>query len=142
MTGATAFNSAATTASVNVSHIGTAAQSANRSTGRMGGIMSKAAGGLAFVGQTAGAAATALGGAALAATGLGLKFNASMEQSKVAFTNLLGNADAAQSMLDKLYDVAAHTPFEFPQLTQATQRLLGFGMTAKDVIPTMTAIGG
>jgi tape measure domain-containing protein len=141
MTGATAFNSAATTASVNVSHIGTAAQSANRSTGRMGGIMSKAAGGLAFVGQTAGAAATALGGAALAATGLGLKFNASMEQSKVAFTNLLGNADAAQSMLDKLYDVAAHTPFEFPQLTQATQRLLGFGMAAKDVIPTMTAIG-
>jgi tape measure domain-containing protein len=141
MTGATAFNSAAATASVNISHIGTASQQASRHTGRMGGIMSKAAGALSIVGQAAGAAGAAIAGAAVAATGMGLKFNASMEQSTVAFTNLLGNADKAKAMLDELYEVAAHTPFEFPQLTQSTQRLLGFGMAAKDVIPTMKAIG-
>jgi tape measure domain-containing protein len=72
---------------------------------------------------------------------MGVKFDAGMEQSKVAFTNLLGNADSAQKMLDNLYGIAAKTPFDFPQLRDSTQRLLGFGMAAKNVVPTMTAIG-
>lgn len=83
----------------------------------------------------------ALGAATAGAVKVGIQFNANMEQSKVAFTNLLGSADEAQGMLDRLYDVAAKTPFEFPQLVQSTQRLLGFGMAAKDVEPTMRAVG-
>jgi tape measure domain-containing protein len=85
--------------------------------------------------------ALGLGGVAAAAVGFGLKFNASMEQSQVAFTNLLGSGAKAHAMLDQLYALAAKTPFEFPELVKSTQMLLGFGMAADKVVPTMKAIG-
>jgi tape measure domain-containing protein len=106
----------------------------NRSSGRLKGAM----GAIGSVAMGVGAAA---GAAGVAATAMGLKFNASMEQSRVAFTNLLGSGERAEAMLDRLYNLAKQTPFEFPQLTQASQKLLGFGMAAKDVIPSMRTIG-
>jgi tape measure domain-containing protein len=139
--GAAAFNSAATSAAASVRGIGTASQDASKHTGRFGSVMDKAAGPIGAIAGLASNAAVGLGAAGVAAAGMGLKFNAGMEQSQVAFTNLLGSSDAAEKMLDTLYKTAANTPFEFPQLTQATQRLLGFGMSAKDVVPTMTAVG-
>lgn len=141
MLGAAAFSSAANAAAASVERIGTAGDTATTGSSKLGTAMSKAQGPLMAIGR-----GTAMLGGALAAAGgaaglMGLKFNAGMEQSRVAFTNLLGSGEEAQAMLDRLYGIAAKTPFEFPQLTQSTQRLLGFGMAAKDVIPTMTAIG-
>jgi tape measure domain-containing protein len=139
--GAAAFNSAATSAAASVRGIGTASQDASKHTGKFGSVMDKAAGPIGAIAGLATNAAVGLGAAGLAAAGMGIKFNAGMEQSQVAFTNLLGSSDKAEAMLSTLYKTAANTPFEFPQLTQATQRLLGFGMAADDVIPTMTAVG-
>lgn len=141
MLGASAFTASAKGAASAVRGIGDAADSTTKKGGKLDSALTSAGGALAGVWRVAGQAGIALGVAGGAAVGMGLKFNAGMEQSRVAFTNLLGNADDAQAMLDKLYTVAAKTPFEFPQLTSATQRLLGFGMAAKDVIPTMTAVG-
>src|SRR2546423_11251129 len=67
--------------------------------------------------------------------------NANMEQSRVAFAGLLGSGQAADSMLRKLWSFAAATPFEFPQLVQSSQQLLGMGFAARDVIPVLTAVG-
>jgi tape measure domain-containing protein len=66
---------------------------------------------------------------------------AAMEQSQVAFTGLLGSSQAATAMLKQLWNFAATTPFEFPDLVQDTQMLMGMGVAAKDVIPWMKAIG-
>lgn len=68
-------------------------------------------------------------------------FNAMMEQSTVAFTGLLGSGEAASKMLSDLQQFAAATPFEFPELVTASQRLIGVGIAAQNVIPWMTAIG-
>jgi tape measure domain-containing protein len=141
MLGASAFTASAKGAASSVRGIGAAADSTSKSGGRLSGALDKAGGALGGVWTLAGRAGVALGAAGVAAAGVGLKFNAGMEQSKVAFTNLLGNSSEAQAMLDRLYKIAAKTPFEFPQLTQATQRLLGFGMAADKVVPTMTAVG-
>lgn len=68
-------------------------------------------------------------------------FNADMEQARIAFTTFLGSADAAAYFVDQLAKFAAETPFEFPQVQAAAKRFLAFGWAAKDVIPTLEAVG-
>ncbi len=64
-----------------------------------------------------------------------------MEQAEIGFTTMLGSAQRARSFLDELQDFAARTPFEFPDLVTASQRLLALGFEARDVVPVMTSIG-
>jgi tape measure domain-containing protein len=83
-------------------------------------------------------------GAGIALGALGLKAvqaSAAMEQSRVAFTTMLGSAQAANSFIRDLQKFAANTPFEFVGLQASAKQLLAFGFNAKSVIPTMTAIG-
>lgn len=87
---------------------------------------------------------TAFAGVTAAAAGLGIigiKLAADMEQTRIAFTTMLGSAEAARSLLDELQQFAAATPFEFPQLTTASRKLLAFGFTAKQIIPMLTSVG-
>lgn len=86
------------------------------------------------------AGAAAAGFAASVAT-TGIQFDALKEQSQVAFTTMLGSGQAAQSMLNELQAFAQKTPFEFPDLIRASQRLMAMGISAQDVIPTLTAVG-
>lgn len=71
----------------------------------------------------------------------GMSFNAMMEQSTIAFTTILGDGGKAKSLLDDLAKFAAATPFEFPELVDASKKLLAFGFDAKSIIPTMTRLG-
>lgn len=63
------------------------------------------------------------------------------EQTKVAMTNMLGSAQLASKFLDDLSDFAAKTPFQFDDLTNAAQKLMGMGFAAESIIPTMTSVG-
>lgn len=67
--------------------------------------------------------------------------NAAMEQTKIAFTGMLGSGTAAQAMLDRLEQFAAATPFEFPELAQDARLLVAMGFAANDVIPIMRNVG-
>jgi tape measure domain-containing protein len=68
-------------------------------------------------------------------------FNASLEQSQTSFGVMLGSGAKAQSFLESLQSFALATPFEFPQLVSASQRMLAFGFSAAQVIPLLTDIG-
>ena len=70
-----------------------------------------------------------------------LKYNSSLEQDNIAFTTMLGSAEAAKTFMGDIQQLAADTPFELPQLTDASKKMLAFGFAAKDVIPTLTSIG-
>jgi tape measure domain-containing protein len=70
-----------------------------------------------------------------------LSGNASMEQTRTAFVQLLGSSKAADDELQKLSAFAASTPFEFPELADSTQKLLAFQIPLKDTQPLLTAIG-
>ena len=72
---------------------------------------------------------------------IGIAFNAMQEQARIAFTTMLGSGTRAGQMLNQLKDFAARTPFEFPDLVRATQRMMAYGFAAQEVLPTLTAIG-
>ena len=88
--------------------------------------------------------AVALAAAAAAAGAAGIamiKSAANMEQNTIAFKNMLGSGEAATRMLEELEQFAAHTPFEFPGLVDASRKLLAFGFAAEEILPMMTAMG-
>lgn len=108
--------------------------------GGLTGILSKAGpAGLAIAGVTA--AVAGLGAALGAAGDKFIGYNAKMEQTSIAFTSMLGSAQDAKIMMDQLRKFAADTPFEFEDIAPAAQQLKAFGFEARDIIPTLTAVG-
>ncbi|TDQ01241.1 tape measure protein [Labedaea rhizosphaerae] len=93
---------------------------------------------LAGYGITAGTAFTVAG---VAAVGMGIKFAASQEQAVTAFTTMLHSGQDARQFMVQLQDFAAKTPFDLPSVVTGAQRLMAFGFDAKQVLPTLTAIG-
>lgn len=92
--------------------------------------------------QGAGAAigfqiARGLGTAADAIVG----YTGRLEQARVAYTNLLGSAQAADKFLAQEQKFAASTPFDFEQVQKYAQLLLATGTNAKDIIPDLTTLG-
>ncbi|HEU0139613.1 MAG TPA: tape measure protein, partial [Bryobacteraceae bacterium] len=91
-----------------------------------------------------GAGATLTAGFTLPLVGLGaaaLSVAGDMEQNRIAFTQMLGSAEAAGQFLEELREFAAKTPFEFPELVQAARNMKAMGFEAAAVIPMMTVIG-
>ena len=81
-------------------------------------------------------------GAALSALGVyAVKTGGELQSVQVAMTNMLGSAEKAGAFIKELQDFAAHTPFEFTDVTKASQKFLAFGFTAEQIIPTLTAVG-
>ena len=66
---------------------------------------------------------------------------ADFEQTKVAFTTLIGDAAKAEATLARLRELGAETPFEFPELADAGRKLIAFGEGADTVPDTLRRIG-
>lgn len=103
--------------------------------GGFGSVAGTALGGLAV----AGVGGLALLGGAVVKTGI--DFNAMQQQATIAFTTMLGDGQKAETFLQGLQAFAASTPFEFPELVGAAQKMLAFGFEAEQVVPMMTDIG-
>jgi len=93
---------------------------------------------LAAIGLKAGIGAALAGGAA--AVGVGVKAvnqAADFEQTKVAFTTLIGSAGKAEEVLGRLHKFADETPFEFPEIADDhINRLASLvGRSVADFIP-------
>lgn len=101
-------------------------------TGILSGMGAKLTGALAAItgGLTAGGIA-----------GFGVKLAAEMEQASVAFEVMIGDARRAQSLLTELRDFAVATPFELPELRDASRTLLAMGIAAGDVMSTIKILG-
>lgn len=70
-----------------------------------------------------------------------LKLGSDFEQTKIAFTTMLGSGERATAFLADLKAFAAGTPFEFPGLVDAARRLQALGFASDQVIPSLRAIG-
>lgn len=77
----------------------------------------------------------------VAVAGLGIQFNAMKEQAQIAFTTMLGSGEKAKVFLKGLQDFAAKTPFEFPDLVRASQRLMAMGFAADRVRSILETVG-
>jgi tape measure domain-containing protein len=87
------------------------------------------------------AAKVGLASAGIAAVKAGISFDDLRQRSQIAFETMLGSGRAARRFLDDLARFAARTPFEFPDLIRASQRLLAMGFQARQIIPVMRAVG-
>jgi hypothetical protein len=88
--------------------------------------------GLRAIGSAASSLKATLAGVAASVGGLvslgaaiqqSVRFNAQLEQQAVAFKTLLGNAEAASRRMAELARFAAQTPFELPEIVQASKVL-------------------
>ena len=86
-------------------------------------------------------AALAGGGVALAAGIKAVTSAADFEQTKVAFTTLIGDAGKAEQTLAQLRELGAKTPFEFPELADGGRKLIAFGEGSDTVAATLARIG-
>lgn len=87
------------------------------------GTSFKAGVGMALGGITALAGAAGIGKLVSA----GMDMNKTLESSSIAFKVLLGSADAAQQRIKELSEFAAKTPFELPEVVEASRVLQTFG---------------
>lgn len=83
---------------------------------------------------TAGAAVAGLGAYAVVTAG-------QLEQIQIAFDGLMGSAEAGKAFTDRLQEFAEVTPFDFPGLAKASQRLLSIGQTGDEAIETLRTVG-
>lgn len=64
-----------------------------------------------------------------------------MEQTNIAFKVLIGNEEQAKELLTDIQDLAAETPFEFPELAKGAKMLSAYGTEAAKIVPTLTMLG-
>lgn len=76
-----------------------------------------------------------------AVVGEAINFNSMMEQAQIGFTTMLGSAEKAQAFLEQMGEFAARTPFEYPDLLEASRRMMAMGFAAGEVLPTLRAVG-
>ncbi|HEX4399683.1 MAG TPA: phage tail tip lysozyme [Trebonia sp.] len=104
--------------------------------------------GMKHVASTAGNAVKAvglvagvLGGGFLGyAIKAGVAYNVLYQKSQKAFETILGSQKAADKMMTNLAKFAKTSPFPRQTFITATQQMLGFGVSAKNVIPTLSAV--
>lgn len=88
------------------------------------------------IGATTVAAGVFLG--KLASTGVA--YNTLQQTSRAALATLLGGAQQANAQMDKLDAFARTSPFSKSVFITAQQQLIGFGLEAQKVIPTLNAV--
>ncbi|HNP80121.1 MAG TPA: tape measure protein [Nitrospira sp.] len=64
-----------------------------------------------------------------------------LHKSEIAFGVMLGSGEKARELLRDLQQFAATTPFEFPELVRAAQKMKAFGIEADQIVPTMRTVG-
>lgn len=69
------------------------------------------------------------------------EYSSKLEATRIAFTTMLGSAEAASAHLKELQQFALTTPFEFSDLIDASQRMQALGFEAKQVVPILTDVG-
>ena len=68
-------------------------------------------------------------------------YQKSMEYYTTSFTVMTGSADKASETVKKLAEIGAATPFDMPQLADATSLLMNFGFSADDAVDSMMMLG-
>lgn len=70
-----------------------------------------------------------------------LQTSAQLEQTAISFEVFTGSALVAKNMLSDLKEQALKSPMQFQDITKGAQTLLGYGLTAQQVIPITKMLG-
>ena len=86
-------------------------------------------------------ASLALGAGLVAASGFAVKSAADVQMLRTNLDTLTGSAEKGSRMFSDLYKMAAKTPFETPELANAAQMLLSYGVTQEKIIDNLKMLG-
>lgn len=86
------------------------------------------------------AAAAAIGTVSAIIGKMGISYNAMMEQSKVAWTTLLGSAEEAQDMLKQISDFTKATPFETEHVDMMAKYMHNAGLEGKKLFDELLRV--
>lgn len=67
--------------------------------------------------------------------------SSNFEQLNVAFETMIGSSSKAKIFVDQLKTFAETTPFEIENLAEASKRLLAYGFSAEEILPTLKDLG-
>lgn len=109
-------------------------RAANQNTGGVGRFAARL--GFLAVGGVA-----AIGAAGAAITVLGVQSAAALEGTIKSFENILGSAEAADSLFKQLQAFAIPSPFDTQVLANTARQLLAIGITVDEVVPTVKDLG-
>lgn len=70
-----------------------------------------------------------------------IKVRGEIESFEISFRTLLGNKEKADAMFASIKDFAVKTPLQLNDLAKGAQMLLGFGVSAEQVMPVLHQIG-
>lgn len=134
------FNAGELVATIRLDGVDKFGQQLDQAKGRFSAV-----GDIAKSAMQAAAATTTVATAAAAAyaTSLfktGVAYNTLQQTSRAALKTLTGGVEQANAQMDKLDDFARNSPFSKSVFITAQQQLLGFGVEAKRVLPTLSAI--
>lgn len=115
--------------------------SADSASGRFSGLGKMAQSGLKVVDKWAKIGATAVAGLASGMIALGIKSNASLETSQVAWTTLLGTQEEAKNMLEDITKYAATTPFSKTGVDTMAKQLHNAGFEGQNLFDQLTKFG-
>ena len=115
--------------------------SADSASGRFSGLGKMAQSGLKVVDKWAKIGATAVAGLASGMIALGIKSNASLETSQVAWTTLLGTQEEAKQMLEDITKYAATTPFSKTGVDTMAKQLHNAGFEGQALFDQLTKFG-
>ena len=73
--------------------------------------------------------------------GASVDFNSMLQTAQIGFSTMLGSAEKAQAFLNDMADFAAKTPFGYEELLDASKKMLAYGFSAENVLPTLRAVG-
>ena len=91
--------------------------------------------------KTATAAIAGISTALLGLAAAGVNYNAEIETYQTSFEVMTGSAEKAEEVVERLKKVGAETPFELPDLADATQLLMNYGLTADEAMDKMMMLG-
>jgi tape measure domain-containing protein len=89
---------------------------------------------------SAGLSAAAMGSWAASAFATGAAYNTLQQTAGSALETLMGSAQAATAQMAELTEFTKTSPFPRQLWIQAQQTLIGFGVAADDIVPTLAAL--
>lgn len=72
---------------------------------------------------------------------MSIGYNSELQQNKIALDTMTGSTEKAGQLLKQLEQFAATTPFQFPELAEASKKMLAFGFNSSQVMPILKSVG-
>ncbi|MEM8506238.1 MAG: tape measure protein [Bacteroidota bacterium] len=70
-----------------------------------------------------------------------IRLGTEFEQTRISYETMLGSAEKGNRLINRLFDFANRSPFDFRTVSGAADTLLGFGVANEKILPALRMVG-